>query len=63
MRRKLEKQTRGFRAWRDQVDSVERMIELNPELGWAQVVRRGLDLVIGEQKENERPPPTDASIR
>jgi hypothetical protein len=50
MRRKLETTTRGFRAWTDQVDSVERMVELNPELGWSKVVRRGLDLAIAESK-------------
>jgi hypothetical protein len=50
MRRKLETTTRGFRAWTDQVDSVERMMELNSELGRSKLVRAGLDRVIAEYK-------------
>ena len=45
---KLEKQTRGFRAWLDQMDCVNRMLERDPELGWSEVVWRGLDKVIEE---------------
>src|SRR6516164_7024555 len=45
MKRRKE-ETRAARLRPDQIDAIERLIEIIPELDWSTAIRRGLDLLI-----------------
>jgi hypothetical protein len=41
--------TKGIRLRLDQMEAIERLMQLDPELDWSKAVRRGLDLFIVER--------------
>ena len=45
-----KEETRAARLRPDQIDAIERLIEIVPELDWSSAIRRGLDLLIRELK-------------
>jgi len=42
-------QTKGVRPRPDQIEALEQLMELDPELDWSKAVRRGLDLFLQER--------------
>jgi hypothetical protein len=43
--------TKGIRLRTDQMEALERLMGLDPELDWSKAVRRGLDLFLAEHEQ------------
>jgi hypothetical protein len=54
--------TKGIRLRIDQMEALERLFIIDPELDWSKAVRRGIDLFIAERTGQYRTPQSQVPV-